>query len=343
MRALLPVLVFMSITMAILISGCGKSPDPVSTTTTEPAVDPAPEYIVAQVNETPLTWEEMNRRAMGYLHDDVTVNHLIIPSNRMDEAKTHFRRRSINAFVFKTLMLDEALRLGVQVTEGDRRNGLRSLEKNLQARHWTTNDFFEQGPLPPAIMRREFEDGLIIDKMLLSVVRNKIKISDNEMADAITAIQATNQLIYARMEEIRKQIVAGADFAEMAKQVSECTSAKNGGSLGTFARGKISKVMEDVAFGQKVGEVSAIIQTRFGFHLIKTTERHEAKPATESTPAVPEMVSASHILLKPVPLNRKRLNDVLLKKKYNEGVDALFSSLKEKAKITCYLYPNMTF
>jgi len=60
--------------------------------------EPPPDHIVAKVNGTPLTWADMEKRAMGYLKDDVAVNHLIIPSNRLDEAKEYFRRRAINAF-----------------------------------------------------------------------------------------------------------------------------------------------------------------------------------------------------------------------------------------------------
>ena len=91
---------------------------------------------------------------MGSLKDDVEVNHLIIPTNRMEEAKEHFRRRSINAFVFKTVMMEEAAKEKIQLSEADRQEGRRSLAVSLKSRNWTTNDFFLKGPMGEAMMRR---------------------------------------------------------------------------------------------------------------------------------------------------------------------------------------------
>lgn len=76
-------------------------------------------------------------------------------------------------------------------------------------------------------------------------------------------------------EEIKQQIAAGADFAEMARQHSTCPSGKQGGDLGTFSPGQMVAEFNDVCFNDEVGVVHGPVQTRFGFHLIEVTDRSE--------------------------------------------------------------------
>lgn len=321
--------------------GCGRKPADKAEQTGKAA--PSPEYIVAMVNGTPLIWADMEKRAMGYMKDDIETNHLIIPSNRLEEAKEHFRRKSVNAFVFKTIMMDEASKQKIRLTDADRQEGLRSLAVSLKSRNWTTNDFFSKGPLGEAMMRREFEDGLVIDKLLKLNVRNQLKIGDSDINATIAVIDATNDLKRAHLENIRKQILDGADFADTARNVSECPSAKNGGDLGELVRGKMPKPFEDAAFSQDIGAVGPVVASRLGFHIIKVTSRNPAKPATDSTPAIPESVRASHILVKFIPIDRKKITDSIVRTKFNAGVDTYFKDLKAKSKIECFLYPDMRF
>ncbi|HNX34851.1 MAG TPA: peptidylprolyl isomerase [Kiritimatiellia bacterium] len=334
--------VFLS-AFAFGLFGCGKDSSKSATKPAEQAVTPSPDHIVAMVNGTPLTWADMEKRAMGYLKDDVENNHLVIPTNRMEEAKEHFRRNSIKAFVFKTVMMEECAKQNIRLSEADRQEGLRNLALSLKSRNWTTNDFFLKGPMGETMMRREFEDGLVIDKLLKINVRNKLKISDKEISDSTAMLQATNDLRRVKLEGVRKQLLDGANFEDVARNVSECPSAKKGGDLGEFARGKMLKEFEDAAFALEVGSLSPVINTRFGYHILKVTAHTAAKAATGSTPAIPETVRVSHILIKHVTIDRKRITDSILRSKYNAGVADFFRELKAKAKIECLLYKDMTF
>ena len=80
----------------------------------------------------------------------------------------------------------------------------------------------------------------------------------------------------AKADELLKQIKQGADFAELAKANSDCPSAKDGGDLEFFARGQMVKPFEDAAFAMKPGQISDVVETPFGFHIIKVTDRKEA-------------------------------------------------------------------
>ena len=102
---------------------------------------------------------------------------------------------------------------------------------------------------------------------------------------------ADSARVLADIQSVRKEIVGGADFAEMATAVSEDEgSAANGGDLGLFGRGAMVKPFEEVVFDLPIGQVSEPVQTRFGVHLIKVEERVEEDGE--------EKLRARHILLK---------------------------------------------
>ncbi len=82
-------------------------------------------------------------------------------------------------------------------------------------------------------------------------------------------------------EEIKAQLADGADFAEVAKEQSTDTvSAENGGQLGTFGAGEMAPEFEEAAFAMEVGGISEPVETEFGFHIIKVTEKTEATAPT---------------------------------------------------------------
>jgi peptidyl-prolyl cis-trans isomerase C len=78
-----------------------------------------------------------------------------------------------------------------------------------------------------------------------------------------------------KCQDIKSQIEAGADFAEMAKEHSKCPSGKTGGELGQFSPGQMVKEFDDVVFSADPGKVHGPVQTQFGFHLIEITARTE--------------------------------------------------------------------
>jgi peptidyl-prolyl cis-trans isomerase C len=79
-----------------------------------------------------------------------------------------------------------------------------------------------------------------------------------------------------KAESFLKEIRAGRDFAELARTNSTCPSGKNGGDLGFFARGVRPPAFDSVAFALKPGEVSDVVETSLGYHIIKLQEKKEA-------------------------------------------------------------------
>ena len=76
-------------------------------------------------------------------------------------------------------------------------------------------------------------------------------------------------------EDLKSQIETGSDFAEMAKEHSQCPSVKEGGDLGSFSPGQMVPEFDQVVFSEEVGKVLGPVKTDFGFHLIEVTSRTE--------------------------------------------------------------------
>ena len=108
--------------------------------------------------------------------------------------------------------------------------------------------------------------------------------------------------IEEEVAELREQLVEGADFAELADAVSDdASSAREGGDLGSFGRGRMVKPFEDAAFGLDEGEISQPVKTRFGWHIIKVDEKLEEDGE--------QKMRARHILIKHKP-SRKTEEDL---------------------------------
>lgn len=122
--------------------------------------------------------------------------------------------------------------------------------------------------------------------------KKKVRFSlvQKKLADKISNDESKNGVAKAKAEDLLKQIKGGADFAELAKANSEDTSASNGGDLGFIEKGQTVPEFEEASFALKAGEVSGVVKTQFGYHIIKSVEVQDGK------------VHVAHILIKGVDL-----------------------------------------
>jgi peptidyl-prolyl cis-trans isomerase C len=121
----------------------------------------------------------------------------------------------------------------------------------------------------------------------------------------------------AKAENLLKQIKDGADFAELAKANSDCPSAPNGGDLGFVPKGETTPAFEKAAFELQVGQVSDVVETEYGYHIIKVTDHKDASKTS--------FEDAKDDIIKQ-----------LIQKKQSELADEYIESLKAKANI---VYP----
>lgn len=118
----------------------------------------------------------------------------------------------------------------------------------------------------------------------------------------------------AKAEAARKRALAGEDFATLAKELSEGPSGPNGGSLGFFSRDRMVKPFADAAFALKVGGISEVVETQFGYHVIRVDDRREARTV-------------------PIEEVQDRIRQGLTQEEQGNKVEALLTGLREKAEI----------
>ncbi len=93
---------------------------------------------------------------------------------------------------------------------------------------------------------------------------------------AETDTEITREQKKAKIDDLHAQLVGGADLAALAMANSDCPSKDKGGDLGFFGRGQMVKPFEDAAYALDVGQISPVVETQFGYHVIKVTEKEEA-------------------------------------------------------------------
>lgn len=153
-------------------------------------------------------------------------------------------------------------------------------------------------------LQRQTRMGMDIDKVLQAEVAPKIKVEDGEIStfykqnlaqfEQGESVHASHILIAtpqgaqgpqkdaakAKAQDVLKQVKAGGDFAALAKaQSQDPGSAPGGGDLGFFPKGQTDPAFEAAAFGLKPGGVSEVIESQFGYHVIKVHEHRAARTA----------------------------------------------------------------
>jgi peptidyl-prolyl cis-trans isomerase C len=131
------------------------------------------------------------------------------------------------------------------------------------------------------------------------------------------ATQEQKDEVLGKIKRVQERLKAGEKFEDLAKEVSDCPSSQKGGDLGFFTKGRMVKNFEDTAFGLEKGKSSDIIETQFGYHIIKVVDKKKTgiKAFEEVKPLIEN--------------NMKR-------EEYQTRVTKLIQELKEKAKIEIF-------
>ena len=180
---------------------------------------------------------------------------------------------------------------------------------------------------------RELINQQVIEKIVITDAETKAYYDSNpQMFHQPAQVKASHILIKVdagaddaqkaearkKIETVQQKVKAGGDFAELAKEYSEGPSNTRGGDLGFFRQGQMVKPFEDAAFTMKANDVSDIIETRFGYHIIKV---YEIKP--EQTRAYADV--------------KDQLNQRIKQEKIEKDANLYISQLKKDAKIEKYL------
>jgi len=213
------------------------------------------------------------------------------------ESEEELDSEIIKGLVDQELLLQESKRRGVEISreevdaEFDEFGARFPDEETLQA------NIAEMG-YTEETLKGQIEKYLYITTFVEEMVTREIPVSEEEIRTFYDEnpqhftqpeqIQASHILLTfgeeagrtrEEAEELARSLIArleeGADFAELAANNSEGPSAERGGDLGPFGRGQMVQEFEEVAFALEAGEISGIVETKFGLHIIKVTDKTE--------------------------------------------------------------------
>jgi peptidyl-prolyl cis-trans isomerase C len=279
--------------------------------------------VLARVNGEPVTKVDLDRMIKNM---ELGANQQI-PAERRDEVL----RQALDQLVTYTVLLQETRARQVTVSEADIDGNLKQMRsqfpneeafnKALSARGLTVEKLrsdtridmsigrmmeaeMARQPLPSDAQVREFYDKN--PDRFETARASHILFKVDEKAD-----EATKKKVLAQAQAVLKQVKGGADFAALAKKHSADGSAQQGGDLGVFNKGQMVPAFDAAAFSMLPGQISDIVTTQFGYHIIKVTDR------------------------KPVPFDQvsTKIKEFLIEQQKRERAQAFIDSLKQKAKI----------
>lgn len=141
-----------------------------------------PGRTVVSVNGRPLTAQELEMRGETLLNDAKRDEHLVFTKDREKEAREHYKRSAVKAWVVKEILLSAAVARGVTLTPADEREAIAQAESRLKRyRGLTLDQFFSEGPLPRAVKERDFREGLLVNKFTNTEVLDKIKVTGKDI------------------------------------------------------------------------------------------------------------------------------------------------------------------
>lgn len=241
--------------------------------------------VVAKVNNDIIT--------LSTIEDKVS---LMLERHTGGESVESLMQIALDMIVDEKLQLQEAKRLKIPV---DDESVLKAIDDIKEKNHLTDDDMqqmlkSERSTL--AQYKSRIKEHILVSKVVSYQLRNRINISEKEIKQYYATHQSVfyvpdqvhpqhillifdekiseeqKQVKRKRAEEVLKKIRDGEKFSEVAKQYSEDVSASTGGDLGFLERGKMVAAFQDAVFKLSPGEVSGIVETSYGLHIIRLQE-----------------------------------------------------------------------
>ena len=213
-----------------------------------------------------------------------------------EEQITALKKDVLEGLIEREVLYQESQKAGIKIDDQKVNDQMAGIRKRFPNEEEFKKALASMG-LTEEEVRTQIQRGLAIRGLIDQKVANSIVVTDEETkayydgnpqlfkqpeqvkASHIlikvepTADDATKAAARKKIEDIRKKLTDGGDFAELAKEYSEGPSAPKGGDLGYFRRGQMVKAFDDTAFSMKINEVSGLVETRFGYHLIKVYDK----------------------------------------------------------------------
>jgi peptidyl-prolyl cis-trans isomerase C len=334
--------------VTVATGGCRKAPQAEGTAATQgsgtppaaagqPAAPPAPPKpvpqqlpdVLARVNGEPVKKADFDRMVR-------TIEARAgksIPPDRRDE----ILRGALDQLITYTLLSQESRSRGVKVEPAEIDTKMGQLKSQFPTQEAFDKALKDRGMTAESLRQDAIVD-LSVTKLMDAEVatipgpsdaeakdfydKNPDKFKEDEQVRAShilvrvdeKADAAAKQKARAEIDAVMKKVRAGGDFAKLAQEHSQDGSAANGGDLEYFTRGQMVEPFNKVAFELKPGQVSDVVQTQFGYHIIKKTDHKAGRtvPFEEVQPKIKEFLTSQ---------------------KKQQHADAFIEGLKKKSKI----------
>lgn len=246
--------------------------------------------IVAIVNDDVITTADVVAQVSSLLADRQQV-----PQSEDESIKLH--AAVLGQIIEQRLILQDAKKMEIKVGSDEVADRL----KEIRSRFPSEEEFqasLAKAQLSEEQLKGHLRDQLIVQHAVDAKVRAKIFISPQditeaqrahpEMAQAGERVRASHILVRVtderpeaqareRMQAAHRQLVQGADFAQMAKRYSDAPDAGEGGSMGWMTRGQLLPELDAALFSLPVGSYSPPIRSKLGFHIVRVDERAAAR------------------------------------------------------------------
>ncbi|HEX5131466.1 MAG TPA: peptidylprolyl isomerase [Candidatus Krumholzibacteria bacterium] len=283
------VLVAAGAVAGILSSGCAKKKE-VSAHAFPDSI--LADEVVAKVNSEDVLGSDV--MVLAYTTTAATPDSLHNPD---------FNKRVLDQMIDRVVFSQEAVAAGVTVADTLVANMLNQFVEQFGGDERVTNMLTEMG-LKREDISRSFRRDMVIRSYVQTVVEPSISVDEADSRAyyaqheasfaAVDSVHARHIILMFRPDDtdetraarrelinsIHKRAAGGEDFGRLAMQYSQDGAANNGGDLGYFARGMMVKAFEDVAFSLKKGQISNVVETQFGLHLVQVIDRKNAHPVT---------------------------------------------------------------
>jgi peptidyl-prolyl cis-trans isomerase C len=295
---------------------------------------------VALVNGHPINKADYNRR-VGTLKSQ-----LLRQGQALDDTNTkEVRSQALEDLIDHELLYQESQKKGLKIKE-EKINEQYEAVKGQFSSEEEFNSALADLNYTESSLKDELGRRMVVEKFIDGEITENITVSEEEALEFYEShpeyfiqpeqVRASHILITVdenvdasqkaealkKIKAVMEKVKAGEDFATLAKEHSQGPSNEAGGDLGFFSRGgRMAKAFEDASFALQPGEISDIVETRYGYHIIKVTDRRtEVK----------------------IPFNymKERIDEYLKQSKVLDEVDVFLAQLRANAKIERYLPEN---
>ena len=283
--------------------------------------------VLARVNGEAVTKVDLDRLIKNM---ELSANQPV-PAERRDE----ILRQALDQLVTYTVLQQETRTRNVTVSDADIEGSLKEMRAKFPNEAEFTKALAARG-MTVEKLRSDARVDMSINKMMDAELASKPLPTDTQVREFYDknpdkfetarashilfrvdekADDAAKKKVLAEAQAVLKQVKGGADFAGLAKKHSADGSAQQGGDLGVFNKGQMVPEFDQAVFSMLPGQISDIVTTQFGHHIIKVTDR-AAVPFDQVSPKIKEFLTEQ----------QKR-----------ERAQAFIDSLKQKAKIEVFV------